>query len=359
MVNAACGIFIAIAVIALTVAALLAIAWAFTFTSSITPMMIPLMGLFTPVLLALITAGLIMSLYIPLVPFIIFTFGAIGWFINVIEAMIAAPLVALGIAHPEGQEILGKAEPAVILLVNIFLRPTFMIFGLLIGMMLSYVGIWLLNAGFGTAWTSVTGNVTGFTSLLSLVGIMLIYALVVLQIVQKSFSLIHVIPDEVLKWIGGNIKGMGGEAEAEKAIAGGAQSGAETVGKVGQAAGAVGDGAMKSGAETAKTKKANAASDPVELTSTTPSPGAGGTATQSDTGTQVGGSGSGGGTGATTGSKGMGSSIGSHRGTSGGDGADKGNGGGSGGWTKGISPGKGGNSGGSSGGSGGSGSGGG
>ncbi len=261
MVNAACGIFIAIAVIAIVVAALLALIWTFTFTSSIAPMIIPLMGLFTPALLALITAGLVMSLYIPLIPFIIFTFGAIGWFINVIEAMIAAPLVALGIAHPEGQEILGKAEPAVILLVNVFLRPTLMIFGLLAGMMLSYVGIWMLNAGFGNAWTFASASATGFAALLGMIGVMLIYALIVLQVVQKSFSLIYVIPDEVLKWIGGNIRGLGGEAEAEGTIAGGAHTGAKTVGETGQAAGAVGEGSIESATETAGTKKENAASD--------------------------------------------------------------------------------------------------
>ncbi len=212
----------------------LGLAWGFTFVVAMVGMLMPILGLFTPVLLALLVSGLIMSLYIPIIPFIIFTFGVVGWFIAVIEAIIAAPLVALGIAHPEGQEILGKAEPAVGLLVNVFLRPTFMVFGLLIGMMLSYVAIWILNIGFWSAYQNVqsltTGN--GFMGMFSGMGALVIYTLLVMQVVQKSFSLIYLIPDEVLKWIGVQIKGMGGEAEAEREIGGGAKSAAETGGKM-------------------------------------------------------------------------------------------------------------------------------
>ena len=47
-------------------------------------------------------------------------FREIGYFILVIEAMIAAPLVAMAIAHPEGHDILGKAEASVLLFLSIF-----------------------------------------------------------------------------------------------------------------------------------------------------------------------------------------------------------------------------------------------
>lgn len=243
LVNAVMVIFIIVGVTAFAISIGLAAVPFVALGVAIINIVLPIIAIFTPVLLALLVAGLTMSLYLPIVPFIIFTFGAIGWVIAVIEAIIAAPLVALGIAHPEGQEILGKAEPAVILLVNVFLRPTLMIFGFLIGMMLSYVGIWILNAGFWSAYGNVQSEAKGFVVIFGIFAAMIIYALLVIQVVQKSFSLIYLIPDEVLKWIGGNIKGMGGEAEAEKAVAGGASTAAE---KGGQAAGA----GMKRGTKT-------------------------------------------------------------------------------------------------------------
>jgi defect-in-organelle-trafficking protein DotA len=185
-------------------------------------------GFFTPIFVSLIAVGLTMSYYIPMIPFIIFSFGVVGWFISVAEAMLAAPLVALGISHPEGSHaILGKADPAVGLMINVFLRPTFMIFGLLTGMMVSYVGVWLLNQGFGDAFSAATEKTSGSlgAAIFKPVASIIIYVMIVIQIVQKSFSLIHIIPDQVLRWIGVNAQGMGGEAEAEASIGAGAKAG--------------------------------------------------------------------------------------------------------------------------------------
>ena len=189
-----------------------------------------IMGFLSPFIAVLFTVGITLAFYLPMIPYILFTFGVIGWFITVLEAMIAAPLVAIGITHPEGHAILGKADPAVLLLVNVFLRPTLMIIGMLGGIFLSYAGMWLLNAGFGMAWSGATSQVGGIAGVFSGIGGVVIYTIIAVQILQKSFSLVYVIPDQVFKWIGGNIQGMGGEAEAEQKIAGGAAKGAEATG---------------------------------------------------------------------------------------------------------------------------------
>src|SRR3990167_906234 len=55
----------------------------------------------------------LLAIYTPLIPFIIFTIGVLAWFILVIEAVIAGPLVALGLLLPGGQsELFGRAESA-------------------------------------------------------------------------------------------------------------------------------------------------------------------------------------------------------------------------------------------------------
>lgn len=255
LVDMVVWIYLGIAIGMLAIALTLGWLFGFAVVVGFIAVFLPLLALFSPILMALLAAGLVMALYIPLIPFIIFTFGAIGWLIAVIEAIIAAPLVALGIAHPEGQEILGKAEPAVILLVNVFLRPTFMIFGFLIGMLLSYIGIWLVNAGFWGAYANVVNKSysgSTFIGMFSGFAAIILYTVLVQQVVQKSFTLIYIIPDEVLKWIGGNIKGMGGEAEAERAVSGTAGSAAESGAKFTTGAVEAGGTAVKSGYEAGK-----------------------------------------------------------------------------------------------------------
>jgi hypothetical protein len=49
------------------------------------------------------------------------------------------------------------------------------------------------------------------------VGFIILYVGLVLQIVSKAFSLIHVIPDRVLRWIGGGGESLG-ESDFESRV---------------------------------------------------------------------------------------------------------------------------------------------
>ena len=50
----------------------------------------------TVVMSMLFSAGAVLAYYVPLIPYLVFTFAGLGWFIGVIEAMVAAPIVAIG-----------------------------------------------------------------------------------------------------------------------------------------------------------------------------------------------------------------------------------------------------------------------
>ncbi|MGV3740070.1 MAG: type IVB secretion system protein DotA [Gammaproteobacteria bacterium] len=93
--------------------------------------------------------GFLDAYYVPFLPYMMFTFGVVAWFLAVIEAMVAGPIVGLGIAHPEGHDAFGKAEAAFTILINVFLRPALMILGYIAGIVLSYVAVYTINAGFG------------------------------------------------------------------------------------------------------------------------------------------------------------------------------------------------------------------
>jgi len=217
------------------------------------PFVITLIALIMPLLMAwlatMMALGFITAYYIPFLPYMIFTFGAIGWLMAVIEAMVAAPIVALGITHPEGEGPFGKGEQAIMILMNVFLRPALMIVGYIAAIILSYVGIWVINAGFAqvvvfiqgtpedvggigkqlkdaittTSTPAVTNQpadqvVTGSIGYGGWAGIygfffsILIYTTMYLTVVQKSFTLITSLPDKVLRWIGGQPESIGGEA---------------------------------------------------------------------------------------------------------------------------------------------------
>lgn len=159
--------------------------------------------LITGIIIALFSYGIILSFWAPLIPYIVFLMGAIGWIVAVIEAMVAAPIVALGMLHPEGgEDVFGRGQKAIELLTNIFLRPSMMIIGYIAAIILSYIGIWLLNYTFSIVTEGLTTNLNGWAVVLAPLVILGIYCITYLNIVQESFNLITMLPDKVLRWIG-------------------------------------------------------------------------------------------------------------------------------------------------------------
>jgi defect-in-organelle-trafficking protein DotA len=188
-------------------------------------LILPIMTAWTAVMLSV---GFVTAYYIPFIPYMIFTFGALAWFMAVVEAMVAAPIVALGVMHPEGHDIFGKGEAAIMILMNVFLRPAMMIIGLITAISISYVGIWLLNAGFDRAIgfmqpsSSASGSTgtpllqqgwgyTGWSGIFAYFFSILIYTTMYMTLVEKAFSLISALPDKVLRWIGGQPESHGQE----------------------------------------------------------------------------------------------------------------------------------------------------
>ena len=229
--------------------ALMAMSTLFTFVGlTILALMLPFISAWLGILF---TIGFTDAYYVPMIPYMMFTFGSIAWFFAVMEAMVAGPIVSLGIAHPEGHDAFGKASDGIGILCNVMLRPVFMVIGYIGGIVISYVAIYTLNAGythFMGFWgqQSTTPSCTGDGEVLEPDGTctktsadvncdssgncthptddlvlsnyaaqfagffcLLVYTTIYVTVVEKCFSLIHIIPDKTLRWIGGQQESYG------------------------------------------------------------------------------------------------------------------------------------------------------
>jgi conjugal transfer/type IV secretion protein DotA/TraY len=152
--------------------------------------------LIAALVICLWSVGALLGIYTPMVPYLMFAFSAIAWIILVIEAVVAAPIMGLSLMLPGGDE-LGKITTGLSILSGILLRPTLMIFGLVLGTLLFDVCIEFINFGMKAA---VEVNTSG--SLLSSIPILFMYTFIVLSLVNRAYSLIYVLPDRVLRWVG-------------------------------------------------------------------------------------------------------------------------------------------------------------
>ena len=154
--------------------------------------------------------GVTLGLYLPLIPFVTFLFGAIGWIIAVMEAMIAAPLISLGLTHPVGHDLLGKAEQAIMLLLSVFVRPAAMVIGFIFSIALIFVAMEIFNIGFLSVIVNYMSNISNIASdgeratvMIGFCGLLLVYGYIALNVVNQCFSLIYLVPEKLLRWIGG------------------------------------------------------------------------------------------------------------------------------------------------------------
>ena len=160
----------------------------------------------------------ILAYYIPFLPFILWSIGVAGWFIMLIESIIAGPIWAVTHALPEGVgPVAERAKAGYLILLSVFLRPTLMIMGLLASIfVMQLTAKFVLLAFVPVATTSVGLDGGGLVRLVALIAIMV---LLLLQLANRVYSLIHEIPDKVLRYIGSAHEVLG-EAETERGMRG-------------------------------------------------------------------------------------------------------------------------------------------
>lgn len=169
-------------------------------------------------------SGAIAGILIPMIPILIFTGGVLGWLIAVIEAFMAAPLLAIGLMWPsDGHDIFGRAEPGIMILLNIFFRPTLMVIGLMTGVAISWISIMFLMVAFNA---SIDNGWINYDALLGWVPIIFIFSALCMAIVIKAFSPIYEFPDRFLVWIGSQSMSWGEHDDLTNAMQRGIESGA-------------------------------------------------------------------------------------------------------------------------------------
>lgn len=151
----------------------------------------------------LMSFGALFSIYFPAVPMIIYTLGAIGWFAVVIEAMIAAPIIAAGVTYPQGGQFLGSAEQGLSLGFSVFLRPSLMVIGLYMAALIAQISMdithytFLYFVAFLLSWTT---DPSGLLSVIVMFMVTMIYIYLAFEILSHAYTYISILPDRIMRW---------------------------------------------------------------------------------------------------------------------------------------------------------------
>ena len=127
--------------------------------------------------MALLIPGLTIAFVLPMIPWVMWIAGIIGYLILVCEAMVAVPLWMLAHLTFEGDGLHGRGFAGYELLFNILFRPVLMIIGLFLGYFIFTCVSWLIRMSFGIAAAFVLGDGWIVTNWLGLFVLLSIFVL--------------------------------------------------------------------------------------------------------------------------------------------------------------------------------------
>ncbi|WP_321820811.1 MULTISPECIES: DotA/TraY family protein [unclassified Burkholderia] len=151
----------------------------------------------------ILVIGMVMSIYIPLIPFITWFSGLLTWLAVIVESIIASPIWSMAHAEGDGEGMGRRSEHGYLFLLNVMFRAPLMVVAFFVAAASTVIMGTVLFMFFGPAIANAAGN--SVVGLLSIIGYLIILCGTMILIVQTSFNLIHLIPDQVLGWIGGNL----------------------------------------------------------------------------------------------------------------------------------------------------------
>jgi conjugal transfer/type IV secretion protein DotA/TraY len=164
--------------------------------------------------------GFLLYYIVPFLPFVYFFFAVGTWVKTIFEAMVGVPLWALAHLRIDGKGLPGDvAMNGYYMILEIFLRPILIIFGMVGGIAIFTAQTIILNE----IWPLVTSNLTGFDSMTATTGdatgslnyirdsvdqifFSVVYAVVVYMLALASFKMVDQVPDYVLRWMGSSAR---------------------------------------------------------------------------------------------------------------------------------------------------------
>lgn len=179
-------------------------------------------------------SGWLLSYFIPMIPSIIWIGVLIGWTLLCIEAVIASTLWAVAHLSPNGDGLIPQGgSNGYMLIMGIVLRPSLAILGLYAADTVMYVFGELINKIFFQVFASTQGGtIQGLSAFVSIAFGSVIYGILMIILVRKSYSITFMLSDNIMRWIGGGVESLGQFAQGFGESASGSGEKAAGVGAV-------------------------------------------------------------------------------------------------------------------------------
>ncbi|MHB1607132.1 MAG: DotA/TraY family protein [Acidiferrobacter thiooxydans] len=163
-----------------------------------------------------LVGGFVLGVLLPALPLIAFLSAAMGWMLMIVEAMVAAPLWAAAHVSFEGEGWAPqRAQMGYQIVAGLVLRPLLITIGAFLAMALMEAAAWLIGISFlGYASAYINGT-QSITQALEANGLVIILIAMLVYVCTHSVRVMTILPDRVLKWIGGGNDALGAASDMQ------------------------------------------------------------------------------------------------------------------------------------------------
>src|SRR5690606_10233421 len=150
--------------------------------------------------------GVMIGVYLPILPLIRVAFAVLTWIISVFEAVVMVPIAALGHLSSEGEGIAGSsgARNAWILWLNVLMRPMLVVLGFVGAMLIFNAFALYFHVAFANGIELARNSLGGLSWITSVFTYSVVYVMTLYTACNTTFKLLDVIPDAMMRWMGGS-----------------------------------------------------------------------------------------------------------------------------------------------------------
>lgn len=179
-----------------------------------------------PILVTIAGGGAALAFILPMLPFLFWVLAVTGYFLLVVEAVVASSLWAVAHLKMDGEGISGdSARQGYLMVLALLMTPVLMIFGYIVGMTIFRVTSGIIDIGFYYALSGLDGGPLTWLVGMAALAVLIVVSYIIM--IERSFSLVSEFPTRVLAWIGGRAEVTRGEEARMQgaAVAAGAGAG--------------------------------------------------------------------------------------------------------------------------------------
>lgn len=152
---------------------------------------------------SMILAGLMISFYLPALPFIRVGFAVLTWMVSVFEAVVMVPVAALTHLSTTGPGLMGNyGRAAWTLWFNVFMRPILVVFGFVAGMLIYNSFAVYFHTIFSQGAMAIMEAHWWPMAILAKVCYSVIYLATLYSAANMAFKLLDTFPNALMRWLG-------------------------------------------------------------------------------------------------------------------------------------------------------------